>query len=191
MEKENIENIVLLIGVVTPIVTFCVNAYMKKIELKLKDKELNQKITQEKQKEIFEKEIETYQHLYSLTIKYLQQKHNIGLYIPNANIIPNETNYTVYLNILNNIFKYINENIFYISDNLDNSYQRLFDAYEKELFYYNDSRRLNYQKTSTIEEEKLLIDAQEKFYNTNKDNIESFISLIQKEFKEKKISIVF
>ncbi len=185
MIDEEIQDFIVLIGVVTPIATMLITAILRTKELSLKEKEILQKITLNKQQELFSKEIEIYQQLYLLAINYNQQKHQIGLQIPNAKIIPYETDYSVYVPIVRQIFHVMQENIFYMSKKLDVAFQELFDLYEAELMTFSDSRRINYNESPTIEEEDLLLSAQERFYTKNQKKIESFIELIKNDFKEK------
>ena len=72
-----------------------------------------------------------------------------------------------------------------MSKKLDVAFQELFDLYEAELMTFSDSRRINYNESPTIEEEDLLLSAQERFYTKNQKKIESFIELIKNDFKEK------
>ena len=185
MIDEEIQDFIVLIGVVTPIATMLITAILRTKELSLKEKEILQKITLNKQQELFSKEIEIYQQLYLLAINYNQQKHQIGLQIPNAKIIPYETDYSVYVPIVRQIFHVMQENIFYISKKLDTAYQELFDLYEAELMTFSDSRRMNYHESPTTEEEELLLETQERFYTKNQKKIEGFIELIKNDFKEK------
>lgn len=185
MIDEEIQDFIVLIGVVTPIATMLITAILRTKELSLKEKEILQKITLNKQQELFSKEIEIYQQLYLLAINYNQQKHQIGLQIPNAKIIPYETDYSVYVPIVRQIFHVMQENIFYMSKKLDVAFQELFDLYEAELMTFSDSRRINYNESPTTEEEELLLNAQERFYTKNQKKIEDFIELIKNDFKEK------
>ena len=182
MIDEEIQDFIVLIGVVTPIATMLITAILRTKELSLKEKEILQKITLNKQQELFSKEIEIYQQLYLLAINYNQQKHQIGLQIPNAKIIPYETDYSVYVPIVRQIFHVMQENIFYMSKKLDVAFQEFFDLYEAELMTFSDSRRINYNESPTIEEEDLLLSAQERFYTKNQKKIESFIELIKNDF---------
>lgn len=189
MIDEKIQDWIVLIGVATPIATMVITlistSILKVKELSLKEKEILQKITLNKQQELFSKEIEIYQKLYLLTINYNQQKHQIGLQIPHAKIIQYETDYSVYVPIVRQIFHVMQENIFYISKKLDTAYQELFDLYEAELMPFSDSRRMNYHESPTTDEEELLLNAQERFYTKNQKKIEGFIELIKNDFKEK------
>lgn len=185
MIDEKIQDYIVLLGVTTPIITMLITSFLRIKEISLKEKEILQKITQNKRQELFSKEIEIYQQLYFLAIRYNQQKHQIGLQIPNAKIIPYETDYSIYVPIVQEIFHVIQENIFYMSKKLDASYQELFDLYESELVTFRDSRRMNYNDSPTIEEEDLFLNGQERFYSKHKKKIEDFIKLIKNDFKEK------
>ncbi|MCK9454721.1 hypothetical protein [Sulfurimonas sp.] len=185
MIDENIQGIINLIAIATPITTMIITSILRGKELSLKEKEILQKITLNKQQELFSKEIEIYQKLYLLAINYNQQKHQIGLQIPHAKIIQYETDYSVYVPIVRQIFHVMQENIFYMSKKLDTAYQELFDLYEAEFMTLSDSRRINYNESPTTEEEELLLDAQKRFYTKNQKKIENFIELIKNDFKEK------
>lgn len=185
MIDEKIQNWIVLIGVATPIATAILTSILRVKELSLKEKEILQKITLNKQQELFSKEIEIYQKLYLLAINYNQQKYQIGLQIPHAKIIHYETDYSVYVPIVRQIFHVMQENIFYMSKKLDIAYQELFDLYEVELMTFSDSRRINYHESPTTEEEELFLEAQKRFYTKNQKKIENFIELIKNDFKEK------
>ena len=185
MIDEKIQDYIVLLGVTTPIITMLITPFLRIKEISLKEKEILQKITQNKRQELFSKEIEIYQQLYLLAINYNQQKHQIGLQIPNAKIIQYETDYSVYVPIVRQIFHVMQENIFYMSKKLDIEYQELFNLYEAELMTFSDSRRMNYLESPTTEEEELLLDAQKRFYTKNQKKIEGFIELIKNDFKEK------
>lgn len=189
MIDEKIQDWIVLIGVATPIATMVITlistSILKVKELSLKEKEILQKITLNKQQELFSKEIEIYQKLYLLAINYNQQKYQIGLQIPHAKIIQYETDYSVYVPIVRQIFHVMQENIFYMSKKLDAAYQELFNLYEAELMTFSDSRRINYNESPTTDEEELLLNAQERFYTKNQKKIEGLIELIKNDFKEK------
>ncbi|MBE0492529.1 MAG: hypothetical protein IBX44_09825 [Sulfurospirillum sp.] len=150
MIDEKIQGIINLIAIATPIATMIITSILRGKELSLKEKEILQKITLNKQQELFSKEIEIYQQLYLLAIGYNQQKHQIGLQIPNAKIIQYETDYSVYVPIVRQIFHVMQENIFYMSKKLDTAYQELFDLYEAELMPFSDSRRMNYHESPIL-----------------------------------------
>jgi hypothetical protein len=196
MDNETIKDITLMIGVSTPIVTLIINSYFRDKESKLKEKELSQKITQSKQQELFEKEIDTYQELYALTIEYKEQKHKIGSPNSGSKTIQYRTGYMLFSNAFKSILNCIEKNIFYVSEKLDKAYHELNDAYEMEFAsFYNaeeeydkDNNITRYEGYCATEEgENLYVKAQEKFYIQNKDKIELILSLIQDEFMKKRL----
>ena len=184
MIDENIQGIINLIAIATPITTMIITSILRVKELSLKEKEILQKITLNKQQELFSKEIEIYQKLYLLTINYNQQKHQIGLQIPHAKIIQYETDYSVYVPIVRQIFHVIQENIFYMSKKLDAAYQELFNLYEAELMTFSDSRRINYHESPTTDEEELLLE--NEALRCELDVLKKLHALIQAEEKAKK-----
>lgn len=186
MISESTQELIVVIGAITPLLTIYITAKLREKEISLKEKEIQQKITLNKQQELFSKEIEMYQELYLLAIKYEQQKHQINLEIPNAKVIQYETDFSLYVYVVEEIFHLMKENIFYVNDKLDSSYRKLFDLYEREFVSYNNRRRLNYHDAPTTEEEELHLNAQKRFYNKNRTKIEDFIEQIKVEFKEKK-----
>jgi len=166
----------------------------------LKNEELEHNVTQEKLKQLYSKEIEVYEELYTLSLKYHQQKFSIGREnLELEDFI--ETEHSLHTEVIRTIFNYINKNLFYISNILEKKFRNLSDKYLKVFKDYKDFDKENPKPepllTEIGEDEKygfsvankkkeLLDTAQKKFYSENKKEIIELLDLIKKEFKEKK-----
>jgi hypothetical protein len=165
----------------------------------LKNKELKHNVTQEKLKQLYSKEIEVYEDLYALTLEYTRQKYLIGREnLSLKNYI--ETEHSVYVKVIRNIFNTVNKNIFYISDSLEKKHISLSDNFLKNFKDYKDFEN-EHPKISPkfveneneiengkirnpllTEKEKLLDEAQKKFYEENKEEVKKLLEQIEEDF---------
>ena len=166
----------------------------------LKDKELKHKLTEEKLKQLYLKEIEVYEELYALTLEYDRQEHYICR--ENFNIKHwEESDYTLHTRVVKKMLSEINKNIFYISQALEEKFIDLGDKYLKDFIEYKNfcsehptisPKFIEHDDGSRIEnplltKKKDLLDiAQKKFYTDNENEIDELLKLIKKEFKEKR-----
>lgn len=191
LQSLDIKILIIIVGVFSTLVTTLVTIF-------LKNKELKHNVTQEKLKQLYSKEIEVHEELYALTLEYTRQKYLIGREnLSLKNYI--ETEHSVYVKVIRNIFNTVNKNIFYISDSLEKKHISLSDNFLKNFKDYKDfenehtniSPELithNIELDSMIEnplltkKKKLLDEAEQKFYGENKEEIDKLLELIKKDF---------
>jgi len=168
----------------------------------LKNKELKHKLTEEKLKQIYSKEIEVYEELYTLTLEYDRQEHYIGR--ENLDIKDwDESDYTLHTRVVEKMLSEINKNIFYISEALEEKFTTLQAKYLKDFIEYKNFRS-EYPKISPkfidhntddgsfmenpllTKKKELLDKAQKKFYTDNEEEIDNLLKCIKEEFKDKR-----
>lgn len=189
------KEILALIGSLTGFFALFVTSYFKREdfklknrELDLKDKEFSQRVTIEKEKELYGKEIETYQELYALSLKYYEQNPRIGLMLYDK-YQQYEEEHNVYIGIVKEIFDSIKENIFYISKELDDKYQVLYIRYIESFQGYSaflERNEDNYDEKIREQSSSIYSSLEKKFYEEHNKEIKELLDLIKKEFKEKR-----
>lgn len=197
------KELIAFIGSTTGLLGLFVTLYSKHRDSNIKDKELELKktqfeldkqhqITKETYQKIFEQKILLYKQLHSVLIQYNNRLHNIGIeitygYKPSEIITEDE----VAVKSLNEILSLLEENIFYLSENLETEYQKINDHYKKALSNFEADKQLGVYGGNEEIEDAALMQSNRQFYQEHKDDMTQLFNSIELEIKQMKREIGF
>ena len=200
---SNYKEILALIGGLTGLLGLVSTIYSKHRDSNIKDKEIELKqkqfeldkqhqISKETYQKIFEKKLLLYKQLSESLMKYNNRIHNIGIEIifgyKESEII---TEGEVAVNSLKEILNLLEENIFYLPEDLEKEYKEINDNYKKALYDFECDKQLGVYGNNEEIEDAVLMESNSEFYKKHKNDMKALYSLIGKEIKSIKQEIGF
>lgn len=200
---NNYQAIIALIGSFTGLLGIIITFYSKHRDANIKDRELELKksqfesdkqhqITKETYQKIFEKKILLYKQLHSILLQYNNRLHDIGIEIAygyKAGEIITEDK--IVIKSFTEILSLLEENIFFLSNNLEKEYRKINDHYKKALFDFEANKQLGVYGGYEEVEDDALMQSNSKFYNEHKEDMRHLFNLIESEIKKMKQEIGF
>lgn len=187
------KEILALLGGITSLVALIFTFYAKIKDVKIKEQELKLKITLDKQKELFSNKIETYQQLYPFCILFYSEDYQIERLTEDNEYDEEEEGnityqgvrkleeYEIKMKFIDDIFTIIENNIFYVSNELEGIYGDLYQYYNSSFNdYYNG--HINNYCGSAKKDEYDFNSARKKFYDEHKEKIKKMVDLIRGDF---------
>lgn len=186
-------------------VGFTFYAKMKDSELKLKEHEFKREqfkedkqhqITKEKYQELFSKKIEIYTILHKELYRFHSKIVHVGK--EQFEVIDNEGNYKkvettkhdVMLGLWKSINSQLKDNLFLISNDLEQQYQKILLGYDKALVSFNEAE---YHRPLRDKEdyEEVYQEVMLSFFTEYEEEINALILILEKEIKAVKSDLGF
>jgi hypothetical protein len=163
-------------------------------ELELKKVELKHKISEETYKKLFEKKIETYNTLHKMLQDHKKTILNIGREEENIDeygrfIMVKIEEQNVYIEFIQNLAKYLESNMFYISKKVENKFTGIFLPLKSKDIDLSDMWLFGNYDHFEMEEESDKIN--KEFYEKYRKDINDLFELFDVEIKSIKERIDF
>jgi hypothetical protein len=196
---SNYQPIITVIGSLTGlIVTF----YSKYRDSNIREKELDLKkqhfesekkhqISKETYQKIFDQKLLLYKKLHSTLLQYNNRLHDIGIEINLGYTSEVITEDAIAVKSLTDILSLLEENIFYLSENLEAEYRKINDSYKKALYDFEADKQLGVYGHNEYVEDEALMHSNSRFYENHKDDMNHLFNLIEQEIKQIKRDIGF
>jgi len=158
-------------------------------EQQFKDNNKNQ-ISKEKYQELFAEKIDLYKQLQEIISKFNKETTDLGrLSLINNDKVESLTIQKISFDLITDINNILDKKIFLLSSQLEKKYKLIHISFNTILNKHYQN--MDMSDLSDPEMCEQYDNALNKFYNTNKDDINKFIKLIEKEIHQIKISIGF